>query len=156
MNDVLPKPFTKEGLLTMLEKHLAHLKESGGSEQLPTQQLTQASARQSIKDDSSSVRSPATTSNWQSPTQITGISPQSHGLPEEYVTAISRTTSYSIDSTLPSDNMAFHQSPEAPLSSRSTAHRRQISQVSDVSGSDEMMNEAKRQRSSLQGWQAIR
>jgi len=26
MNDVLPKPFTKEGLLSMLEKHLGHLK----------------------------------------------------------------------------------------------------------------------------------
>ena len=28
MNDVLPKPFTKEGLLSMLEKHLSHLKKS--------------------------------------------------------------------------------------------------------------------------------
>ncbi|KAG1840141.1 hypothetical protein F4604DRAFT_2045674, partial [Suillus subluteus] len=26
MNDILPKPFTKEGLLDMLEKHLMHLK----------------------------------------------------------------------------------------------------------------------------------
>lgn len=26
MNDILPKPFTKEGLLSMLEKHLTHLK----------------------------------------------------------------------------------------------------------------------------------
>ncbi|KLO14874.1 hypothetical protein SCHPADRAFT_871912 [Schizopora paradoxa] len=26
MNDILPKPFTKEGLLTMLERHLSHLK----------------------------------------------------------------------------------------------------------------------------------
>lgn len=26
MNDVLPKPFTKEGMLSMLEKHLLHLK----------------------------------------------------------------------------------------------------------------------------------
>ncbi len=26
MNDILPKPFTKEGLLGMLEKHLMHLK----------------------------------------------------------------------------------------------------------------------------------
>ncbi|KAG6843327.1 hypothetical protein H0H93_001390, partial [Arthromyces matolae] len=26
MNDILPKPFTKEGLLDMLEKHLIHLK----------------------------------------------------------------------------------------------------------------------------------
>lgn len=27
MNDILPKPFKKEGLLSMLEKHLSHLKE---------------------------------------------------------------------------------------------------------------------------------
>lgn len=27
MNDVLPKPFTKEGMLSMLEKHLLHLKQ---------------------------------------------------------------------------------------------------------------------------------
>lgn len=27
MNDVLPKPFTKEGMLSMLEKHLIHLKQ---------------------------------------------------------------------------------------------------------------------------------
>ena len=26
MNDILPKPFTKEGLLSMLDKHLTHLK----------------------------------------------------------------------------------------------------------------------------------
>ena len=26
MNDILPKPFTKQGLLDMLEKHLMHLK----------------------------------------------------------------------------------------------------------------------------------
>lgn len=27
MNDILPKPFKKEGLLSMLEKHFSHLKE---------------------------------------------------------------------------------------------------------------------------------
>ncbi|RPA98799.1 hypothetical protein L873DRAFT_1685883 [Choiromyces venosus 120613-1] len=35
MNDVLPKPFTKEGLLNMLEKYLSHLKANEG--QIPTQ-----------------------------------------------------------------------------------------------------------------------
>ncbi len=29
MNDILPKPFNKEGLLTMLEKHLSGLRELG-------------------------------------------------------------------------------------------------------------------------------
>lgn len=36
MNDVLPKPFTKEGLLTMLEKYLSHLKGEKDS-QIPPQ-----------------------------------------------------------------------------------------------------------------------
>jgi len=35
MNDVLPKPFTKEGLLNMLEKYLSHLKANEG--QIPPQ-----------------------------------------------------------------------------------------------------------------------
>ncbi|KAL9931989.1 hypothetical protein V8E36_009050 [Tilletia maclaganii] len=35
MTDVLPKPFTKEGLLNMLEKHLIHLKTVSQMEQIP-------------------------------------------------------------------------------------------------------------------------
>lgn len=38
MNDVLPKPFTKEGLLNMLEKHLSGLREMGrASTSIPMQ-----------------------------------------------------------------------------------------------------------------------
>lgn len=37
MTDVLPKPFTKEGLLNMLEKHLIHLKTVTQMEQIPRQ-----------------------------------------------------------------------------------------------------------------------
>ncbi|KAK0559052.1 kinase-regulated stress-responsive transcription factor skn7 [Tilletia horrida] len=37
MTDVLPKPFTKEGLLGMLEKHLIHLKTVTQMEQIPRQ-----------------------------------------------------------------------------------------------------------------------
>lgn len=37
MNDVLPKPFTKEGLLNMLEKHLIHLKTVQKMDQIPKQ-----------------------------------------------------------------------------------------------------------------------
>jgi osomolarity two-component system response regulator SKN7 len=33
MTDILPKPFTKEGLLNMLEKHLLHLKAARGTGQ---------------------------------------------------------------------------------------------------------------------------
>ncbi|PWN51763.1 hypothetical protein IE53DRAFT_37502 [Violaceomyces palustris] len=35
MNDILPKPFTKEGLLSMLEKHLIHLKTVQKMEDIP-------------------------------------------------------------------------------------------------------------------------
>lgn len=37
MNDILPKPFTKEGLLSMLEKHLIHLKTVQKMDQIPKQ-----------------------------------------------------------------------------------------------------------------------
>ncbi|KAE8259512.1 hypothetical protein A4X13_0g967 [Tilletia indica] len=37
MTDILPKPFTKEGLLNMLEKHLIHLKTVSQMEQIPRQ-----------------------------------------------------------------------------------------------------------------------
>jgi len=95
MNDVLPKPFTKEGLLSMLEKHLSHLKKSGhpgsGLEpppQVPTassmgggaplnHQTTQGSShRPSLKDEASPGASPATVSTtWNSPMQPQGMSP---------------------------------------------------------------------------------
>jgi osomolarity two-component system, response regulator SKN7 len=58
MNDVLPKPFTKEGLLNMLEKHLQHLKkplhgmDAMGVPQ-PVQPLAHTSAKQSMKDEDS-------------------------------------------------------------------------------------------------------
>jgi osomolarity two-component system response regulator SKN7 len=35
MNDILPKPFTKEGLLNMLEKHLIHLKTVQKMDEIP-------------------------------------------------------------------------------------------------------------------------
>jgi hypothetical protein len=41
MNDVLPKPFTKEGLLSMLEHQLAHLTRPKGQQQQQQQQHQQ-------------------------------------------------------------------------------------------------------------------
>lgn len=35
MNDILPKPFTKDGLLGMLEKHLIHLKAMRDTAEIP-------------------------------------------------------------------------------------------------------------------------
>jgi osomolarity two-component system, response regulator SKN7 len=80
MNDVLPKPFTKEGLLNMLEKHLGHLKKPD-FDMIPQSASTMAqhSTAHSIKDESSPAHSPSTMSNWHSPSQFSGISPGGAG-----------------------------------------------------------------------------
>lgn len=82
MNDVLPKPFTKEGLLAMLEKHLSHLKKGGTgiAEPMPP---PLNSAKRSMKSEDSPATSPATASNWNSPSQFTGGSPPGSAIAEE-------------------------------------------------------------------------
>ena len=83
MNDVLPKPFTKEGLLNMLEKHLSHLKKNHVSNHVenmgaPPHPLN--SAKRSLKSEESPATSPATINGWNSPGNLTGVSPAStHG-----------------------------------------------------------------------------
>jgi len=89
MNDVLPKPFTKEGMLRSLEKHLPHFKKSydpqvrlsGGFVTPTTSQtpinlnLTHMSASHSLKDENSPAKSPA--GSWHSPNGLTSGSPVS-------------------------------------------------------------------------------
>jgi hypothetical protein len=81
---VLPKPFTKEGLLSMLEKHLGHLKKH------PQQPLDlnpvqpSAPAKRSYRSDDSPATSPATVSNWNSPGNI-GVSPASAQVEDSYL-----------------------------------------------------------------------
>ncbi|KAF2402564.1 response regulator [Trichodelitschia bisporula] len=79
MNDVLPKPFTKDGLHSILVKHLAHLKGDPRGLQAP-------GAQQAIKDDEPPTKSPVTAANWHSPNQMPGVSPVGAGpqLVEEY------------------------------------------------------------------------
>ena len=80
MNDVLPKPFTKEGLLNMLEKHLGHLKKPDYDMMPPSATaMTQHSTAHSIKDEASPGQSPSTMSTWHSPSQFSGISPGGSG-----------------------------------------------------------------------------
>ena len=90
MNDVLPKPFTKDGMLRALEKHLPQFKKNAqfpnsGPMQptgfvTPNSQpplglnMSQLSATPSLKDDPSPRKSPSAAS-WQSPNQIPGTSP---------------------------------------------------------------------------------
>lgn len=151
MNDVLPKPFTKEGLLHMLEKHLAHLKKpishmEGGM--VAPQPL--ASTRQVLKEEESPAKSPATAS-WNSPNPVPGVSPVATGLSEEYLHAVhANPAAYAVQgvpgmpavtgavayNTAPQMAMPGHAPPQA-------GHRRQIS---DITGGDSMSNPAKRQQ----------
>lgn len=140
MNDVLPKPFTKEGLLNMLEKHLGHLKQiSDGMEPMvphPGSSINQTSAGQSLKDESSPAQSPSTVSNWQSPSQFTGISPTQAGPPHQFMHPMHQ--AYGQE-----QSPVQYQPPHTPLGApRHMQHRRQISEI----GADDISNDSKRQR----------
>jgi len=144
MNDVLPKPFTKEGLLQMLEKHLAHLKKPGhGMETMvpppPVQPLAHSSARKSLKSEDSPAKSPATNSNWNSPSQIPGVSPVESTMPTEYMNAVPGHPAAAYGGMPPSGlPAAYNSSPHMPMplsQQHSHQHRRQIS---EISGGDDM------------------
>ena len=139
MNDVLPKPFTKEGLLNMLEKHLAHLKKMPDTlDMVPNTASTIAhnSNAHSIKDEGSQGNSPSTISNWNSPNQFTGISPTSsaHYMPSVNAAA------YGID-----QGQMQYQQPTTPIGGppRGVGHRRQASDMSPV---DDIGSDSKRPR----------
>lgn len=144
MNDVLPKPFTKEGLLGMLEKHLGHLKKmpNGMEPMVPhsASSIPQTSAAQSLKDESSPNQSPSTISNWQSPGHFQGISPTAAGPnPNPYMQHVHLGAGYGMEQS----QIQFQQ-PHTPLSApRQAPHRRH---VSDITGGDELNSDPKRQR----------
>ncbi len=106
MRDVLAKPFTKEGMIGKLRRHLASMLRNppaegmldpiyanGGSAQPPTQgpysnqgmgmaPLSATSSGPVTKFDTTPIQSPATTSSWHSPSQLPHPSPtmgQDHG-----------------------------------------------------------------------------
>ena len=140
MNDVLPKPFTKEGLLHMLEKHLGHLKRmpDGMEPMAPQQAMPQSSVGTSLKDDNSPAPSPSTMSNWQSPGQFQGISPTQGGPPQSFMQPMHPAGGYSQE-----QSPLSYQPPHTPLGGPpQMTHRRQISEL----GPDDLSNESKRQR----------
>ncbi|KAK3626790.1 kinase-regulated stress-responsive transcription factor skn7 [Elasticomyces elasticus] len=154
MNDVLPKPFTKEGLLNMLEKHLAHLKKGGpGMEAHPMSAPPPPainSAKRSMKSEDSPATSPATGSNWNSPGGLAGVSPAGSGHPDDpYMQAVhpnagpgpypvqAPMTPQVMYNTSPGGNMA------APPRQQPGQHRRGIS---DISGGPVEMGDVKRQQ----------
>lgn len=141
MNDVLPKPFTKEGLLSMLEKHLSHLKKltNGLEPMVPhsASSIPQTSAAQSLKDENSPNQSPSAIANWQSPGHFQGISPTA-AAPNPYMQQMHPAPGFGMDH----GPLQFQQ-PHTPLGApRQTSHRRQ---ASDVIG-DELNADPKRQR----------
>ncbi len=151
MNDVLPKPFTKEGLLQMLHKHLGHLKKPGTGmdgapppQGPPMQPIVHGANRHSIKVEDSPQKSPTTTSNWSSPAQVPGVSP----VTEEYMsTAQGHVGGYGMNTTMMT-GMPYQANP-VPMPMQMGGqrppqgqHRRQIS---DISGGEEFNANAKRQ-----------
>lgn len=143
MNDVLPKPFTKEGLLQLLEKHLRHLKKVPDGMETMTPRIAptmpQSSATQSLKDESSPNQSPSTISTWQSPGQFSGISPTHVAPANHFMQPMQPTAPYGIE-----QSPIQYQPPLTPVGvPRQTQHRRQIS---ELAVNDEITNDSKRQR----------
>jgi osomolarity two-component system response regulator SKN7 len=153
MNDVLPKPFTKEGLLHMLEKHLVHLKKPLAQlEGMAAPQPVQVPRQLVLKEEDSPAKSPATTSNWNSPNQLPGVSPVGSNVTDEYAQAMQgqqvQHPAYGVHPM--QANIGYNTSPQMHVQARQQqqqplppGHRRQIS---DISGGDDMNNPAKRQQ----------
>lgn len=133
MNDVLPKPFTKEGLLNMLEKHLGHLKKMpDGLDVLPNT-ASSLNATTSLKDEASPGQSSATLSNWNSPSQFPGISPAGSN---PYIPPAN--TQYAMEQ----GSMQYQQPSPISAGPRGAGHRRQVSEIT----ADEMGSDPKRAR----------
>jgi osomolarity two-component system response regulator SKN7 len=160
MNDVLPKPFTKEGMLRNLEKHLMQFKKNyvhpssqpqsavypGYNATMPINQqpidmsIAQISTTQSIKDENSPTKSPA--SSWHSPNQIAGQPSNTTG--QASFTQMTSNAAYAITPAHP--HAVFPQQPQAAaMSAPSQAgHRRVISDMPDMTAQDDHPD--KRQR----------
>lgn len=141
MNDVLPKPFTKEGLLSMLEKHLSHLKKPApGMEQIAPPNISSRLSH-SLKDEESPGNSPGTLSTkWNSPGgQLTGASPVASALPGDFMTAARGGTN---DGFAMPTGLDYTTSPQNMGMREAAVHRRGIS---DITGGEDMANNVKRQ-----------
>ena len=150
MNDVLPKPFTKEGLLNMLEKHLAQLKKPvpGMEPMAPPGVLKGA-----LKSEESPATSPATVTNWNSPGGITGVSPGASTHAEDYGHGMPAGPPYGMQAAMtpgPSPQaLTFAGSPTGPPNMRHQIQQLQAQQVhkrqiSEISGGPDMAVDARR------------
>ncbi|KAK2784612.1 kinase-regulated stress-responsive transcription factor skn7 [Emmonsiellopsis sp. PD_33] len=138
MNDVLAKPFARASLLSMLEKHLLHMKTMPARMDAPqsaaASQLAHNSASQSVKDESSPGPSPGVSmNNWQSPNQFQGISPINTAFPNQYMQQQTPTTAaaYAIDQ----NGVQYPQQQITTMNPATTRvqHRRQMSDMASAS-----------------------
>jgi len=159
MNDVLPKPFTKEGMLRALEKHLPQFKKPvqfpnsaamahPNGFATPNQSQTplglnmgQLSATQSIKDESSPGKSPITATSWHSPSQLPGQSPLGNP-PANYMQQPNGP--FNMTPTHPQGGFQ----PQGPVlgAPRAQPHRRVMSDMTGASPDDQP---EKRQRTAM-------
>jgi osomolarity two-component system response regulator SKN7 len=163
MNDVLPKPFTKEGLLHMLEKHLAHLKQpTHGLDMVPPPSAglhPGASNRTSLKEEESPAKSPATGSTWNSPAQVPGVSPvaSTHGGddygPPHHQMQHQHPGMYAVQNPMQMGGGGYGQQQQGPggglvpgARQVSGGHRRQISDISGGVAPQDDGGQAKRQQ----------
>ena len=140
MNDVLPKPFTKEGLMTMLDKHLGHLKKNPP----PNMDSMGVPGKPSIKDEESPGKSPATLStDWNSPGQLSRVSPSGNNMHDDFAR---HPGAYNLDNGMgPPSRMQYSSAPQQAGGQRipSGSHRRHIS---DISGGEDPSANIKRQQ----------
>ena len=143
MNDVLPKPFTKEGLVTMLEKHLGHLKKHPpGLDPMGAPSAPLSGAKRSMKSEDSPVMSAGTASNWNSPGNIAGISPASNQPEDPHMFTVPNppgASSYQIPAPLCSQPLMG--APSRPVQGSQPRQRRSIS---DIAGGPPEMPDSKR------------
>lgn len=156
MNDVLPKPFTKDGMLRALEKHLPQFKKNAqfpnSGPMQPTGfippntqaplglNMSQLSAASSIKDESPR-KSPASAS-WQSPNQIPGtspINPQGGYMQQQQNAAYTLTPTHATHPQFPTQNPQMTAPRATPQQ-----HRRVMSDMAGGPGPDD--HPEKRQR----------
>ena len=169
---MLPKPFTKEGMLRALEKHLPTFRKNPQPPFPPQIQLQshsgyatptsaqaplglsigQISNTASIKDETSPGKSPATIGSWNSPNQIPGQSPIGNP-PGSYMQPMGGPSQYSMTPThahqqhhLPQPQGAYQNPPLTPGlgGPRGAGHRRVMSDMTGGPPPDEHPD--KRQR----------
>ncbi|KUJ10666.1 response regulator [Mollisia scopiformis] len=164
MNDVLPKPFTREGMLKALEKHLPQFKKNAQYTPQPAQMshpggfvtpttthpplglnMGQLSAAQSLKEETSPGKSPATASSWHSPNQISGPSPVGPSPGGYMQQSMADNRQYNMTPTHPHPQSGFPPAQNQPMGApRPTQPHRRV--MSDMAGGPPDDHPEKRQR----------